>query len=446
MIGRARRDRVETGHEEDARPAWTSPRRRSTRAYARVQAFLAAVACVAVAACGGSEETPPASGEAMDADALTERARRLAQDTILVDAHVDVPYRLFENPEDIAERTPGGHFDFPRAKQGGLDAPFMSIYVSADYQGGGAKEHADALIDLVESWVTAAPDKFEIAISPADVRRIAAEGKIAFPLGMENGAPIEGDLANLEHFRRRGVRYITLTHSADNHICDSSYSDPESRRWGGLSPFGEELVGAMNRAGILVDVSHVSDAAFDRVLEVAEVPVIASHSSCRHFTPGWERNLDDDRIRAIAANGGVFHVNFGSTFLTEDANTYGRTLWNTLEARFQETGAEWGSPEAERMRDEYVRENPAPSVTVEHVADHIDRVVELAGIDHVGIGSDYDGVASVPDGLEDVSTYPALIRELLERGYTDDDIRKIWSGNVLRVWEQAERYAAEHGS
>jgi membrane dipeptidase len=376
-------------------------------------------------------------------EGLEAKARRLTQEMILVDTHVDVPYRLTETPADISEATEDGDFDYPRAKAGGLDAPFMSIYVPASYQeSGGAKELADELIDMVEGFVANAPDKFALAPSPEAVRENARAGKISLPLGMENGAPVEGDLANLQHFYDRGIRYITLAHSENNQICDSSYS--VERRWNGLSPFGREVVAEMNRLGIMVDVSHVSDEAFYQVMEVSKAPVIASHSSCRKFTPDFERNMDDDMIRLLAEKGGVIHINFGSSFISETTNRQGQEMFAAVNAFMEEKGLERSAPEVEEFVATYRSEHPMELATVEDVADHIDHVVEIAGVDAVGIGSDYDGVGpTLPKGLEDVSRYPNLVRVLLERGYSEEDLAKILGGNSLRVWEQVAAKAKE---
>ena len=392
-------------------------------------------------ACSGPEPegSPPA------ADSLAGRADELAHQLLIVDTHVDVPYRLEREMQPIGERTESGDFDYPRAKEGGLDAPFMSIYVPASYQEtGGAKEFAEKMIDMVEGFERQWPEKFAIARSPAEVEMNFAAGLISLPMGMENGAPIEDDLANLAHFYDRGIRYITLTHSQNNQICDTSYADPDERLWNGLSPFGREVVAEMNRLGILIDVSHISDAAFDQVIELTRAPVIASHSSCRHFTPGFERNMSDEMIRKLAANGGTLQINFGSAFLTEEANAWSNQAWAAARAWAAEQGLDEGSDEVREWRRAYREQNPLPLADVGVVADHIDHGVELVGIDHVGIGSDYDGVGpSLPVGLEDVSKFPNLVEELLERGYTEEEIEKILSGNVMRVWREVERVAAE---
>ena len=247
--------------------------------------------------------------------ALRNKADELAQKFIITDGHIDVPWRLNKGYEDLSVRTKTGDFDYVRAKEGGLDVPFMSIYIPSSYiETGGAKEKADSLIDMVNQMADKDPDKFEVAYSLADANRIFQEGKIALPMGMENGVGIEDDLSNLKYFYDRGIRYITLTHSKDNLICDSSYDESEDT-WGGLSPYGRKVVKEMNRLGIMVDISHVTDEVINQVMDMSDVPVIASHSSCRHFTKGWERNMGDAEIRRLKENGGVIQINFGSRFV-----------------------------------------------------------------------------------------------------------------------------------
>jgi membrane dipeptidase len=386
----------------------------------------------------------PASVPPQAAGSLDERARRLAREMLLVDTHIDVPYRLSEKMEDLGERTTGGEFDHPRAVQGGLDAAFMSIYVPARYEAGGARAFADRLIRLVEGVVRKSPGKFALARTPEDVRRNTAAGKISLPMGMENGSPIEGKLSNVRYFRTRGICYITLAHSKNNHICDSSYDD--APRWNGLSPFGRSVVEEMNRVGIMVDVSHVTDSAFTQILRITRVPVIASHSACRHFTPGWERNMSDEMIRALAANGGVIQINFGSMFLRNDIRTGTDRSRADIAAWLAENNLTERDGRAQEYIREYKRRNGLLYATVSDVADHIDHAVRLAGVDHVGIGSDFDGLGdSLPIGLKDVSGYPVLIEELLRRGYSEEDLRKICGENTLRVWSVVEEYAASAG-
>lgn len=373
---------------------------------------------------------------------LTEKAKKIAQENIIIDSHIDVPYRLEEKWVDVTKATEDGDFDYPRAKQGGLNAPFMSIYIPASLDNSASSTKlADKLIDYVEAIVGRAPDKFAIASSTQDVQNHFEKGLISLPLGMENGSPIQGDLANLQHFYERGIRYITLAHSQANHISDSSYD--LRRKWKGLSPFGKELLKEMNNLGILIDISHVSDDAFYQAIEISQTPVIASHSSLREFTPGFERNMDNEMIKALGKNGGVIQINFGSTFVTKRANAWS----NKRSAEQKKAEEKFGkdSDEYKNFRTQFSKDNPLPYATLDSVLDHIDHVVKLIGIDHVGIGSDYDGVGdSLPTDLKDVSTYPNLIQGLLNRGYSDTDIVKILSGNFMRVWKANEVFAANH--
>lgn len=371
---------------------------------------------------------------------VTPKAKAIAQKHLIVDTHIDAPWRLMHNWEDLTQRAEKGEFDYERAKEGGLSTPFMAIYVPSSYENNGAYRVANNLIDFVESMVYRAPDKFEIPHSVADVKRIHKEGKIALAMGMENGAPIEGDLNKLKHFHERGVRYITLAHDKDNHISDSSYDDRNT--WGGLSPFGKELVLEMNRIGMMIDISHVSDLTFFDVMAITKVPVIASHSSTRHFTPGWQRNMSDEMIKELAKNGGVVQVTFGSTFVTEQANVYSAYMRKEREKINLQYGA--NTPEAKQALEELSKNNPFPYADLNDVLDHIDHVVKLVGIDYVGLGSDFDGVGdSLPTNLKDVSYYPHLVQGLLNRKYTEKQIEKILYGNVLRVWQAVEDYATK---
>jgi len=384
-------------------------------------------------ACG---TTPPA----LD---LAAEARRISSESIIVDTHIDVPYRVIESGEDVSHPTETGDFDYPRARAGGLDAAFMSIYTPPGLEAEGtSRDKAEKLIDLVEKIVATSEGKFAIATSPADVRKHFEAGIMSLPMGMENGSPLEGDLSNLAHFHARGIRYITLTHGLSNHLSDSSYD--ESRQWNGLSEFGVEVVGEMNRLGIMVDVSHLSDDAFWQVLDVSATPVIASHSSARHFTPGWERNMSDDMIRALAQKGGVIMINFGSAFISEAARQYSVERWPASRAFIKEhSGLSREEAQAQFAAAWEAEHGPMPYASLEDVLDHFDHVVALVGVDHVGIGSDYDGVGdSLPTGLKDVSAYPNLVEGLLKRGYREADVRKILGENLLRVWQAVDDYAA----
>jgi membrane dipeptidase len=376
------------------------------------------------------------------ASQASEEATQLTQDTILIDSHIDVPYRVNEKWVDVTKATEDGDFDYPRAKAGGLNAPFMSIYVPASLDDSDESTAlAHKLIDYVEAIVGRAPDKFAIAKNVADVKSQFEQGLISLPMGMENGSPVQGSVENLKTFYERGIRYITLAHSQSNHIADSSYDI--RRKWKGLSPFGKTLVEEMNNIGIMVDISHVSDKAFYQAIEVSKVPVIASHSSLRKFTPGFERNMDDDMIKALGENGGVIQINFGSTFVSKISQNWRNQMTAKRKALVEKEGKD--SPLVAAFDEQYIAKNPFPFANVDTVLDHIDHVVELIGIDHVGIGSDYDGVGdSLPEGLKDVSTYPNLVQGLMDRDYSEADIKKILSGNFLRVWQAVEDYAAKH--
>lgn len=377
-----------------------------------------------------------------------ERARQLSQRLIIVDGHIDVPYRLRASSnagqltEDVSGATSAGDFDYPRAKLGGLDAPFMSIYVPVTYQAkGGARMLAEGLIDMVEKMTLDHPDKFALAPTPDDVRRNSEAGKVSLPLGIENGAALEGRLENIARFRARGVSYITLTHSRDNDIGDSSYEELHTH--GGLSPFGKRVVAEMNRVGIMIDVSHVSDATFFSAVEHSQTPVIASHSSLRHFVPGFQRNVSDAMLEALARRGGIIMVNFGSGFLLPNASAVSTKRRQAAAAFAEQHGLNRDKQEDRKRIDEHLAATlPMPYASVGDVADHIDRIKQLVGIDHVGLGSDFDGVGdSLPVGLKDVSQYPNLLRVLLERGYTEAELEKICSGNVFRVWQHALDFA-----
>jgi membrane dipeptidase len=374
---------------------------------------------------------------------IREVADSLAQAFIIVDGHVDLPWRLSVKNFRLEREYMGipvsseeGDFDYDRAKKGGLDAPFMSIYIPSSNQQKPdmGKGLADELIDMIDGIAKGIPDKFALARTPDDIEANTRQGKISLPMGMENGAPLGNDLANVRYFFDRGIRYITLTHGKDNQICDSSYDSTST--WNGLSPFGESVVAEMNKVGIMVDISHVSDSAFYDVMKVTRAPAIASHSSCRAFTPGFERNMSDDMIRVLAKNGGVIQINFGASFLDSVARS-NDALRDSLEALLISKKLTSKDPEAQPLIEQFGKAHNELYSDVSRVADHIDHVVKLVGVDHVGIGSDYDGVGdSLPLGLKDVSTYPNLLAELLKRGYSAGDIEKICYKNVFRVWNK----------
>lgn len=374
---------------------------------------------------------------------LRQKADKIAHKYILTDGHVDLPYRLkiknFRLEREylgIPISTKDGDFDYERAKKGGLSVPFMSIYIPSSYQEtGGAKQLADSLITMVKGIAKAHPDKFAVVTTPQQADANFKKGIISFPMGMENGAPLL-QLSDVAYFRQKGISYVTLTHAKDNHICDSSYDTTYTHK--GLSAYGKDVIKEMNRVGIMVDVSHISDDSFYQAVELSKVPVIASHSSCRHFTPTFKRNMSDDMIKVMAKKGGVIQINFGSSFLDENYRNQVQVLQEKFGKMLKEKGLKYGDPAAEEFLKQYQKENPVLFADVETVADHIDHVVKLTGnTQHVGIGSDYDGVGdSLPTGLKDVSQYPNLIYVLLKRGYSEDDIANIMYRNVWRVWKQ----------
>lgn len=372
-------------------------------------------------------------------DPYLQRAVHVLKKTPIIDTHIDFPESLMEHREwytpgytALALKHPVGNFDWERAKKGGLYGAFMSIYIPASYQKekGRARALADSLINMIHAIAAEQPQAFALALRADDIERNFKKGIVSLPMGMENGAPIE-TLADVTYFHQRGIRYVTLTHSRVNQISDSSYDTVRVHH--GLSAYGRDVVREMNRVGIMVDVSHLSDEAIWDVLKVTGKPVIATHSGCRHFTPGMERNLPDTLIRAIARNGGVIQVPFSHYFLSKES----REAFFKAEKAMEDAGLKEDSPEGRRFMQQ---ELAKAGFGVRDVADHIDHIKNLAGIDHIGFGGDFDGVglALLPD-LADVSMYPNLIAELLRRGYSKSDIRKICYRNTLRVWRANER-------
>jgi membrane dipeptidase len=377
----------------------------------------------------------------------TDAARKLAQDAIIVDTHIDAPGILMDGWADLGNEAKDREFDYPKARAGGLDVAFMSIYTSPRQDAdGSAWQAANAMIDGVEALVQRHPDRFAILTSPKDAQRLLQGGRVLLPLGMENGAPIGDKLDNLGFFFNRGVRYITLAHSANNRIADSSYVI--DKQWNGLSPFGRDVVKEMNRLGIMVDVSHLADGSAMEAIQLSTVPVIASHSAFRHFTPDFERNISDELAKAVAAKGGVVQVPFGTAFIdpasAADTQAHFRAI-NDFNRRNAELEAQ-GKPALARAQfdKDWEAAHPPHQSTLAQVLDQVDYAVKLIGIDHVGIGSDFDGVdGELPGELKTVADYPNLVAGLQARGYGDSDIRKILGGNLLRTWAQIEAGAGK---
>ena len=383
------------------------------------------------------------AAEASDEEAgMAATAHELARRLMIVDTHIDTPGRVVANWVDVTQPTGDGDFDYQRALSGGLNIPFMSIYTPANSEEEGTSyAQANKLIDSVEAMVGRAPGKFAMVRSAREAKNVMESGLIGLAMGMENGSPIEGKLENLAFFHDRGISYITLAHSKSNHISDSSYD--EERQWNGLSPFGKEVVAEMNRLGIMVDISHLSDEAFYQVLEISKAPVIASHSSARYFTPGYERNMSDEMIKALADKGGVIQINFGSSFLTQAGWEWFEVMGKARKLYLEEHGLEAKSEESKKFRKAYREEHPFPYATLDDVIANYQHVIALVGVDHVGVGSDFDGVGdSLPEGMKDVSFYPGLIEEFLRLEYSTEQIQAIMGGNLMRVWRQVEDHAA----
>jgi membrane dipeptidase len=395
-------------------------------------------------------------GAAPAGDEVARRAARLHRQAIVLDTHIDLPYALDEKFADIAERGASDHFDIPRAREGGLTAAFLAIYVPRSYaETGGAARKALELIDLVDRVVRDHAKDLVAAASVADVRRARRERRIAALLGIEGGHAIEDSLGALRAFHRLGVRYMTLTHTNTNRWADSSgpfylpdFNPAESRVHQGLSPFGREVVREMNRLGMAVDVSHVSDETIDDVLEASRAPVFASHSSCRTLAD-MPRNLTDDQIRRIAAGGGVVMINIGSYFLDQAIIDARRRDLEAIRPEYERIKAEHaGDPQKRDQAIGDLFDTLERRVTTwTKAVDHIEHVIKVAGPNAVGLGTDFDGIRDPPEGLEDVSRLPRITEELLRRGHAEPVVRGVLGENFLRflarVEETAQRLSAE---
>ncbi len=393
------------------------------------------------------------SSQKKEAD-FAAKVRELHDRVLTVDTHADTPSRLLREDWDIGERHEstgrrGSKIDLPRMIEGGLDAEFFAVFVGQGERNPeryvSAKESAFQVIDAIHKMCGDYPELVALAASPKDAYRIEKEGRRAAFIGMENGYPIGRDLSLIEKYYDRGVRYITLCHSGDNDICDSS-TDRDSPEDSGLSEFGKEVVAECNRLGIMVDVSHASEKSFFDIITTTSAPIIASHSSVRALCD-HPRNLTDEQLKALAENGGVIQICFVSSFVKEQPPNPEREA--ALEALREKYGSRRDiQDEATRAKvmeayEEIFERYPGEKATLKELADHIDHVVSLIGVDHVGIGTDFDGGGGV-EGCNDVSEMPNLTAELLRRGYSEEDIQKIWGGNIMRVFsrviEVSERF------
>ena len=371
-----------------------------------------------------------------------ERARALHQRHPVIDGHNDYPWAVREKTRgdleklDISRPQPSLHTDIARLRSGGVGGQFWSVYVPADLAGERAVTATLEQFDIVHRMLQRYPETFELALTASDVERIIATGKIASLIGVEGGHSIDSSLGALRMYHRLGARYLTLTHSRTLPWADSATDRPRS---GGLSPFGEEVVREMNRLGMLVDLSHVSRDTMEDAIRISAAPVIFSHSSARALTD-VPRNVPDAVLRALPANGGIVMVTFVPGFISTGVAAWSREQ-DAARERVRQQFPKDPAAQASRLA-EWQKAHPAPRATLADAADHIDHVRRIAGIDHVGLGGDYDGIQTVPEGLEDVAAYPALTAELLRRGYSEDDIARINGGNILRVMRRAEEVAA----
>ena len=382
-------------------------------------------------------QAPPGPESPQSNDALLSRARELHKKVPLIDGHNDYPWALRENAArdldkvDISKSQPTIMTDIARLKAGGVGGQFWSVYVPADQPDPVTATLEQ--IDIVHRMLRKYPETFELALTADDVERIFKKGKIASLIGMEGGHSIDSSLGALRMFHQLGARYMTLTHSKNTPWADSATDTPALN---GLSPFGEQVVREMNWLGMLVDLSHVSPDTMKDAIAASEAPVIFSHSSARAVND-VPRNVPDDVLQLLPKNGGVVMVTFVPGFLSVKVAQHNRER-QLVEA----ANLELSKAESKVRMDGWDKEHPAPRATVSDAADHIDHIKKVAGIDHIGLGGDFDGITSVPLGLEDVSKYPALTAELLRRGYKDDEVKKILGLNILRVMRQVEKVSA----
>src|SRR5947207_13187700 len=400
-----------------------------------VMRALDAGASVAAIAATLLAQAPPAETP------ISPRARQLHDRAIVIDSHDDTTQRmLFDKTFDIAARHKDGHIDVPRMREGGLDALFFSIWVPSDVTGPPAVKRALDLIDCVREAARLHPNDLMLATTAAEIRRAAAEHKIAALMGMEGGHMIDDDVRLLRLYAALGVRYMTLTHFKNNNWADSS---TDKAAHNGLTAFGKDIVREMNRLGVMVDISHVADKTFWDVLETTKAPVMASHSPARAVAT-HPRNTTDDMLRAVTKNGGVVMINYHAAFLSEEFRVASEkksgTVVESMAAMSKKCGGNESCTtlESERIDHEAMARGELPKVYWDKIVEHIDHAVKVAGADHVGLGSDFDG-ATMPIGMEDASKLPKLTDALLKKGYSEADILKILGGNILRVMEAVEK-------
>jgi membrane dipeptidase len=381
------------------------------------------------------------------ADSVSEKARQLHFSSIVVDTHDDTTQRFLDGDFDLGARSSSGSIDIPRMKEGGLGAIYFSIWIPSKITGPEAIKHALDQIDAVREQVRKRPKDIVLATTAAEVREARKQGKIAALMGVEGGHMIASDLGVLRSYAALGVRYMTLTHSGNDEWADSS---TDTAVHNGLTDFGKDVVREMNKLGMMVDISHVSDKTFYDALAVSKAPLIASHSSCRSICDA-ARNMTDQMIKDLAAKGGVIQINYHVGFLSQEfrSSEKAHPEWEkAIGAEVQKRcGGKEGCQliEGDRITREYVARGDLPRVDWTKIIEHIDHAVKLVGAEHVGLGSDFDG-ANMPFGMEDASKLPLITEALLRKGYSDDDVRKILGENTLRVMTEVERVSRELNS
>jgi membrane dipeptidase len=384
---------------------------------------------------GAAEPREPPPPEPPPPETAAERSARVHREAIVFDAHCDAVMKVVDDGVDLGLRSDEGHVDFVRMAEGGLDVEVFAVWVEPDYWPNKAEKRALEMIDALHASFEKHGDKIGLALTVADVRKLIGEGKLAGFIGIEGGHAIEDDKSALQMFFDKGVRYMTLTWWHNTNWADGSGDKPEHH---GLNELGREIVREMNRLGMVVDLSHVSDETFWDVLKVTDKPVICSHSNTRALAD-HHRNLTDDQLRALASNGGVIGINYVAGFLDADFNAASNKLRKKLKSRMDALKKKYkkNPKEGRRQRWALWREKAAelPQVPLDKMIDHIDHAVKIAGVDHVGLGSDFDGYSVGPEEIEDCTSLPLVTTELLERGYSEEDVKKILGGNFLRVFE-----------
>lgn len=359
---------------------------------------------------------------------LRQMADRICKNNIILDSHIDWPEFILDDPENISEQTARGDFDLVRARKGGLDAALSVVYVSSAYDVEKGRIMVDSMLNLISYYADTYPDKFALAFNPSDVRKNFERKRFSLISCLENGSPVGNDIGYLKYLKDHGIAYVTLCHNRTNQISDSNFD--KEHKWNGLSPEGKEIIKGLNRLGIMIDISHSTDSTVAQSVRLSEAPIIASHSSSRYFVPGLERDLPDDLIKVIAGKGGVVMVNFCTEFLDSACMRNTDEVLKLLDSQ----KLSYDSKEGSELIAEYGKTHRLLCDS-KQLVDHFEHIIKIAGIDHVGIGSDFDGIGPLkPSDVPDVSGYPVIVAELLKRGHSEKDIKKILSGNFLRVW------------